>query len=99
MTTAFLIAALVGALALACYSARAVLFLTAQQAILKTKPNGAETPAGLGLEYEDFRIESGARRLQAWWVKAAPGNDLHKAVMICHGNNESISDWVPVYEE
>jgi len=69
-----------------------------QKSILKTKPNGKESPADVGLEYEDLKIRSGSRELQAWWVKASPTNDSKKAVLIFHGNNESISEWIPVQQ-
>jgi hypothetical protein len=49
-----------------------------QKSILKTKPNGKETPADVGLEYEEFTIPSGSRKFQAWWVKASPTNDSKK---------------------
>jgi alpha-beta hydrolase superfamily lysophospholipase len=63
---------------------------------VKTKPNGTETPADSGLEYESITIQSGPSELQAWWVNASPGNDVHKAVLVFHGNDESISEWIPV---
>ncbi len=53
------------------------------------------TPADAGLEYESTTIQSGPRELQAWWVNASPGNDIHKAVLVFHGNDESISEWIP----
>lgn len=62
---------------------------------VKTKPNGAETPNDAGMEYEDITIHSGRRELRAWWVRASPANDLHKALLIFHGNYESISEWIP----
>jgi alpha-beta hydrolase superfamily lysophospholipase len=33
--------------------------------------------------------------LQAWWVNASSVNDRYKAVLIFHGNDETISEWVP----
>jgi len=32
--------------------------------VLKTKPNGSETPASVGLDYEDVHFQSGNRKLQ-----------------------------------
>jgi flagellar basal body-associated protein FliL len=37
---------------------------------VKTKPNGTQTPADAGLEYESITIQSGPCELQAWWVYA-----------------------------
>ena len=96
--SAFIAIAILISLVLLFYSTRLILFLSVQKSILKTKPNGKETPADLGLEYEDFKIRSGSRELQAWWVKASPTNDSKKAVLIFHGNNESISEWIPVQQ-
>jgi alpha-beta hydrolase superfamily lysophospholipase len=66
-----------------------------QKSVVKTKPNGKETPTDVGLEYECITIHSGPRELQAWWVSAPPSNDIHKAVLIFHGNDEAISEWIP----
>jgi alpha-beta hydrolase superfamily lysophospholipase len=96
--SAFIAIAILISLVLLFYCMRLILFLSVQKSILKTKPNGNETPADLGLEYEDFQIRSGSRELQAWWVKASPTNDSKKAVLIFHGNNESISEWIPVQQ-
>ena len=95
---AFIAIAIIISLVLLFYFARLILFLSMQKSILKTKPNGRETPADLGLQYEDCTIRSGSRELQAWWVKAIPPNDPKKAVLIIHGNNESISEWIPVQQ-
>jgi alpha-beta hydrolase superfamily lysophospholipase len=96
--SAFIAIAILISLALLFYCIRLILFLSVQKSSLKTKPNGKETPADLGLEYADFKIRSGSRELQAWWVKASPTNDIKKAVLIFHGNNESISEWIPVQQ-
>ena len=64
--------------------------------MLKTKPNGIETPASVGLDYEEFHIQSGNRQLQAWFIPAARTNDAGKAILIYHGVYESISEWIPV---
>jgi len=99
MTQSALIAvAVLTSLVLLFYGTRLILFLSVQKSILKTKPNGKETPADLGLEYEDLKIISGSRELQTWWVKVSPTNDSKKAVLIFHGNHESISEWIPVQQ-
>src|SRR4030042_117849 len=77
------------------YGARLMLNWYMLKSAVKTKPNGSETPSDAGLEYESITIHSGSRELQAWWVNASPGNDIHKAVLVFHGNDESISEWIP----
>jgi fermentation-respiration switch protein FrsA (DUF1100 family) len=72
-----------------------IVFRLLEKAMLITRPNGPETPADAGLKYDDFFIKSGNRRLQAWFVKAEPSGGVRKAMLIYHGINESISDWVP----
>lgn len=95
---AYIAIAIVILLALLFYCTRLILFFSMQKSAFKTKPNGMETPADLSLEYEDCKIRSGSRELQAWWVKALPTNDAKKAVLIFCGNYESISEWVPVQQ-
>jgi uncharacterized protein len=74
---------------------KAILVWYAQRTSIKTKPNGTETPADAGLVYEPLVIHSGQNDLQGWWVRASLSNDIHKAVLIFHGNDESISEWIP----
>ena len=57
---------------------------------LKVHPQGARTPGTLGLKYEAFTFESRGRALQAFFVPADG-----PALLIFHGNGESISGWVP----
>jgi alpha-beta hydrolase superfamily lysophospholipase len=64
--------------------------------MLKTKPNGSDTPASLGLDYEDIHFLSGNRHLQAWFVPPAPDQDAKKAILLYHGVYESISEWIHV---
>jgi len=75
---------------------RRLLFRQAERALLTTKPNGKETPTDVGLDYEPLVIPSGERRLQAWLVRPTPTKDTQKAILIFHGRNESISEWIPV---
>mgnify|MGYP000123087423 CR=1 FL=1 len=54
---------------------------------------GATTPADFGVGYEPITISSGRSVLDAWWVPPPPNRDSGKAVLICHGNRETLSDW------
>ena len=47
------------------YGLYRILFRLLERIALKTKPNGTETPASVGLNYEDICISSGNRQLQA----------------------------------
>ncbi len=89
--TAIAIVLIAGALYLA---GRGVTYLIAQKVALITKPGAPGTPADAGLPYEALTIPSGTRSLQAWWLKASPSNDARKAILIYHGNNETITDWI-----
>lgn len=73
-----------------------ILLALLERFVLKTKPNGVEMPASVGLDYEEIHIRSGDRQLQAWFVQAAPTNDVKKAILIFHGVYESISEWIHV---
>ena len=77
------------------YGLYRILFRLLEKGMLKTKPNGQETPGDAGLEYEEINVRSGNRRLQAWYVRAAPSNDAQKAILVYHGVEELISDWIP----
>ena len=78
------------------YGLYRILLSILERVVLKTKPNGTDTPASVGLDFEDFHITSGNRQLQAWYVHAAPANDSKKAILIYHGVYESISEWIHV---
>jgi alpha-beta hydrolase superfamily lysophospholipase len=56
--------------------------------------NGPETPASEGLDFERLRIRGEDRDLDAWYVPDPSGNRASPAVLIFHGNNDSISRWV-----
>jgi alpha-beta hydrolase superfamily lysophospholipase len=81
-------------LASAIYALYRLIFRLLEKGMLKTKPAGAETPASSGLPYEELAIQSGDRRLQAWYVPAAGSNDAGKAALIFHGIDETIADWI-----
>ncbi|MEF8793110.1 alpha/beta hydrolase [Thiohalorhabdus sp.] len=54
---------------------------------------GSATPADYGLPFEAITIASDGSRLAAWWVPAPPSHPSGKAVLICHGNRETLSGW------
>lgn len=61
---------------------------------LTTGPNGPETPANVGVPFERLAIPSGARRLDSYVVTAAPRCENPPVILIYHGVQETISDWV-----
>ncbi len=61
---------------------------------LNTGPNGAETPATVGLAFDRLKILSGHRILDAYLVRAAATCQPRVAVLIFHGVMETISEWV-----
>jgi alpha-beta hydrolase superfamily lysophospholipase len=77
------------------YALYRLFFRLLEHAMLKTRANTGETPAGSGLDFEEIDLLSGNRHLQAWNVPAAASNDTQKAVLIFHGIDESIADWIP----
>lgn len=88
MTEPVLIAlAVVFGLVLLLFGLRLFFYLFARKVAITPKPNGPETHADAGLEYEALKIQSGSRHLQAWWVKASPAHDAQKAVLIFHGSH------------
>jgi len=63
------------------------------EALIQVHPQGSRTPAALGLRYDSLEVKSGPRTLRAYFVPAAdPGAP---ALLVYHGNGESISSWVP----
>jgi len=61
---------------------------------LNTGPNGPETPGTVGTPYERVAIPSRDRRLDAYLVEAPPACDPKVALLIFHGVQETISEWV-----
>ncbi len=89
-----LVAVLVGLLALI-LAARGIIYLVAEKEAMVTKGPMPGTPRDAGMRYEELVIQSGRRQLQAWWVPAAASNDTHQALLIYHGNTETIPEWMP----
>ncbi len=76
-------------------AARPIFYLVAERVALVTKGPRPGTPLDAGLPYEELIIQSGRRRLQAWWIPASPSNDSRKALLVYHGNAETVPEWIP----
>jgi uncharacterized protein len=61
---------------------------------LTTGPNGLDTPTSLGVPFERIAIPSGSRRLDSYVVTANHGCTNPPVVVIYHGVQETISEWV-----
>lgn len=53
---------------------------------------GTAVPADIGVDYEPITLQLPDRTLQGWWV---PAQDPRGAVLVFHGQRESVADWVP----
>jgi alpha-beta hydrolase superfamily lysophospholipase len=86
----------IGALCLlACVVAsRSPILNVASKSFLNTGPNGAATPATVGLIFDRLKIPSGSRVLDAYLVRAPVACQPRVAVLIFHGVMETISEWV-----
>jgi uncharacterized protein len=73
---------------------RVFAFRAAQKGLLLVGAPAARTPADAAIPFEPLAIASGRRRLAAWWVPAAPEADRGRAVLVFHGRNESLSEWI-----
>jgi alpha-beta hydrolase superfamily lysophospholipase len=62
--------------------------------MLTTGPNGPETPATAGVPFERVEIPSGPRRLDSYVVTANSTCSNPPVVLIYHGVQETISEWV-----
>jgi pimeloyl-ACP methyl ester carboxylesterase len=61
---------------------------------LTTGPNGPDTPATLGVPFKRVAILSGSRRLDSYVVTASALCTNPPVVLIYHGVQETISEWV-----
>ncbi len=61
---------------------------------LTTGPNGPQTPAMLGVPFARVEIPSGPRRLDSYIVTAASSCTNPPVLLIYHGVQETISEWV-----
>jgi alpha-beta hydrolase superfamily lysophospholipase len=75
-------------------ASRPVILNYVSKSFLNTGPNGAETPAAVGLTFERLKIPSGRRVLDAYLVRAPATCKPRVAVLIFHGIMETISEWV-----
>ncbi len=73
---------------------RSTILELSSKTFLNTGPNGAETPATVGLAFDRLKIPSGHRILDAYLVRAAATCQPRVAVLIFHGVMETISEWV-----
>ena len=73
---------------------RSTILDLSSKTFLNTGPNGAETPATVGLAFDRLKILSGHRILDAYLVRAAATCQPRVAVLIFHGVMETISEWV-----
>jgi alpha-beta hydrolase superfamily lysophospholipase len=53
-----------------------------------------ETPGDLNVPFQRVSIASGSRQLDGFLVPAAAECEQHVAVLIFHGRNETVADWV-----
>ena len=86
-----IVAILLGALFLA---SRFVARNMMETRALTTGPNGPETPATAGVPFERVAIPSGTRRLDSYVVTAGLSCQNPPVVLIYHGVQETISEWV-----
>ncbi|HEV8269547.1 MAG TPA: alpha/beta fold hydrolase, partial [Thermoanaerobaculia bacterium] len=77
------------------FPARALFLRAVEKRTFDRRRNGPETPAGFGLSFADVPIQSGERRLRAFFVHVPPRPSKRpRAVLLLHGNGETISQWV-----
>src|SRR5258706_815212 len=81
-------------LAASFFPARALLLRMVERKTFDRRRNGPETPASFGLAFADLPIQSGERRLRAFFVHVQPPPSRRpRAVLVLHGNGETISQW------
>jgi uncharacterized protein len=73
---------------------RIVALQVMERIALTTGPNGPETPASLGVPFERISIPSGTRGLDSYVVTANNACEDPPVVVIYHGVQETISEWV-----
>lgn len=65
-----------------------------ERSFLTTGPNGPETPGTIGIPYERVSIPSNGRKLDSYLVAAPERCESPAALLIFHGVQETISEWV-----
>ncbi|MGO4307064.1 alpha/beta hydrolase [Cupriavidus sp. RAF12] len=73
---------------------RLALFAALEREAFVPKPAGTFTPESFGTPSRQFVFASSQRTLRASYVQAA--NPAAPALMICHGDEENLSDWAMV---
>lgn len=86
--------ALLLALVLLCSFGRQYVFSVIEREAFVTRPAGTLTPDLLGAPSQQITFRSGKRTLHASYVPAA--DDTAPAVLIFHGDEESIAQWAAV---
>src|SRR5258706_4968433 len=82
-------------LAASFFPARALLLRMVERKTFDRRRNGPETPASFGLAFADLPIQSGERRLRAFFVHVPPPPSRRpRAVLVLHGNGGPISQWL-----
>ena len=81
-------------LALAVISCRRIFLRQFEPKFLTTGPNGPQTPGSLGVAYQRVKIPSHTRTLDAYAVVAPASCQPKVALLIFHGVQETISEWV-----
>jgi fermentation-respiration switch protein FrsA (DUF1100 family) len=80
------------ALAALVVGVRQVLYVKTEHAGFDPQPPGRERPSDLAMAYRALTIPSAEHQLDAWWIPAAGADS--GAVILFHGNAETISDWL-----
>jgi uncharacterized protein len=93
MRKVVVIVCVAAAFGLAFHTGRRLLLRKAEKAMFRTARQGPRTPASAGLAFEEPRIQSGGRSLRSFYVPAE--QKTAPALLIFHGNGESIGSWVP----
>ncbi|WP_063925967.1 alpha/beta hydrolase [Cupriavidus sp. IDO] len=73
---------------------RLALFAAIEREAFEPKPAGAFTPESFGIPSRQIVFASSQRKLRASYVQAA--DPAAPALMICHGDEENLSDWAIV---
>lgn len=58
--------------------------------------SGKSAPRSPDGAHQDIRLISGGARLHAWWMTPEPSRPAKAALIIFHGNQETLADWSDV---
>jgi alpha-beta hydrolase superfamily lysophospholipase len=76
--------------------ARLLLFKLLERKLFENDRIITQTPAELGLPYEELLIKTGSRQLQAWLVSAPDAAKPSPVILLLHGQGETVSKWLRV---